>query len=133
MDGQIKRQNQELEFYLYMYLNYQQDNWCKLFLYTKYTYNLKQYLLYKYTPIQIAYGIWLFKFNNICHKTLLWHFVYTFVISAISDLQHLQRSRYPICNIRNVRDIRNTRNIRNGCNIHNTQDICSSCPVRLLT
>src|SRR6266700_6293163 len=52
-DGQIECQNQELESYLRIYLNYQQDNWYKLLLYTEYAYNSKQHLLHKYTPIQI--------------------------------------------------------------------------------
>jgi len=65
MDGQMECQNQELESYLCMYLNYQQDNWYELLLYTEYAYNSKQHLLHKYTPIQIAYGIQFSRFNNI--------------------------------------------------------------------
>ena len=56
-DGQTERQNQELESYLRMYLNYQQDNWCELLPYAEYAYNSKQHSSHKYTPIQIAYGI----------------------------------------------------------------------------
>ena len=38
-DGQTKRTNQTLEQYLYVYCNYQQDNWSKLLPLVKFAYN----------------------------------------------------------------------------------------------
>ena len=38
-DGQTEHMNQILEQYLYVYCNYQQDNWSKLLLLIKFAYN----------------------------------------------------------------------------------------------
>ena len=38
-DGQTKYMNQTLKQYLYVYCNYQQDNWSKLLLLMDFTYN----------------------------------------------------------------------------------------------
>ena len=56
-DGQTERQNQELETYLRIYMNYQQDNWVDLLPYAEYAYNLKPYLAYSESPIKVAYSI----------------------------------------------------------------------------
>lgn len=42
-DGQTERQNQELETFLRMYVNYQQDNWCELLPLAEYAYNSKDH------------------------------------------------------------------------------------------
>jgi hypothetical protein len=56
-DGQTERQNQELESFLRMYLNYQQDNWCELLPYAEYAYNSKTHASHGQCPIQVAYGM----------------------------------------------------------------------------
>jgi len=38
-DGQTKHMNQTLEQYLYVYCNYQQDNWSKLLPFAEFAYN----------------------------------------------------------------------------------------------
>jgi hypothetical protein len=41
IDGQIECQNQELEAYLRMFVNYEQDDWVELLPTAEFTYNLK--------------------------------------------------------------------------------------------
>lgn len=56
-DGQTERQNQTLETFLRMYLNYQQNNWCELLPYAEYAYNSKVHATTKASPIQLAFGV----------------------------------------------------------------------------
>lgn len=56
-DGQTERQNQELESFLRMYANYQQDNWVQLLPLAEYAYNSKKHAAHGQTPIRVAYGI----------------------------------------------------------------------------
>ena len=56
-DGQTERQNQELETYLRIYMNYQQDNWVDLLPYAEYAYNSKPHSAHGESPIKVAYGI----------------------------------------------------------------------------
>jgi transposase InsO family protein len=55
-DGQTERQNQELETYLRIYMNYQQDNWVTLLPYAEYAYNSKQHSGHGLSPILMAFG-----------------------------------------------------------------------------
>ena len=56
-DGQTERQNQELETYLRIYMNYQQDNWVDLLPYAEYAYNSKTHSAHGESPIKVAYGL----------------------------------------------------------------------------
>jgi hypothetical protein len=56
-DGQTERQNQELESFLRMYMNYDQDNWVSLAPYAEYAYNSKVHSSTKVCPIELAFGI----------------------------------------------------------------------------
>jgi hypothetical protein len=56
-DGQTERQNQELETYLRIYMNYQQDNWVGLLPFAEYAYNSKQHSGHMLSPIRMAFGI----------------------------------------------------------------------------
>lgn len=55
-DGQTERQNQELETFLRIYMNYQQDNWVDLLPFAEYAYNSKQHSGHGYCPIKVAFG-----------------------------------------------------------------------------
>ena len=55
-DGQTERQNQELETYLRIYMNYRQDDWVKLLPYAEYAYNSKEHSAHGHTPIRVAFG-----------------------------------------------------------------------------
>jgi hypothetical protein len=56
-DGQTERQNQELEAYLRMYVNYQQDNWVPLLPTAEYAYNSKAHASHRMSPIEVATGV----------------------------------------------------------------------------
>lgn len=56
-DGQTERQNQELETYLRIYMNYKQDNWVDLLAYAEYAYNSKAHSAHGESPIKVAFGI----------------------------------------------------------------------------
>jgi hypothetical protein len=56
-DGQTERQNQELETYLRIYMNYQQDNWVDLLPYAEYAYNSKNHSAHMESPIKVAFGL----------------------------------------------------------------------------
>ena len=56
-DGQTERQNQELETYLRIYMNYQQDNWVGLLPFAEYAYNSKPHSGHGESPIRMAFGI----------------------------------------------------------------------------
>jgi hypothetical protein len=56
-DGQTERQNQELETYLRIYMNYRQDNWVDLLPYAEYAYNSKAHSAHGESPIKVAYGL----------------------------------------------------------------------------
>jgi transposase InsO family protein len=56
-DGQTECQNQELEAYLRMFVNYEQDNWVELLPTAEFAYNSKWNSSTKHSPIELAYGI----------------------------------------------------------------------------
>jgi transposase InsO family protein len=64
-DGQTERQNQELETYLRIYMNYKQDNWVDLLPYAEYAYNSKSHLSHGESPIKAAFGIALKGFDRV--------------------------------------------------------------------
>ena len=55
-DGQTERQNQEMESYLRIYMNREQDDWATLLPYAEYAYNSKKHSATGYTPIELAFG-----------------------------------------------------------------------------
>jgi hypothetical protein len=57
IDGQTECQNQELEAYLCMFVNYEQDNWVELLPTAEFTYNSMWNSSTKHSPIKLAYGI----------------------------------------------------------------------------
>ena len=56
-DGQTERMNQELEAFLRMYVNYQQDDWIRFLSTAEYAYNSKIHSSHGKCPIEVAYGI----------------------------------------------------------------------------
>ena len=55
-DGQTERINQILEQYLRMYVNYQQDDWCKWLSLAEFAYNNSTHSSTKQSPFQTIYG-----------------------------------------------------------------------------
>jgi len=86
-DGQIKHTNQTLEQYLYIYYNYQQDNWPDLLLLTKFLYNN--------APSAIT-GVSLFFTNKDYHLNIIIHLERDITLYCIHefavDLNKLQNT-----------------------------------------
>jgi hypothetical protein len=57
-DGQTECQKQELEAYLCMFVNYEQDDWVELLPIAEFAYNSKWNSSMKYSPIELTYGIY---------------------------------------------------------------------------
>ncbi|KAF4539175.1 Reverse transcriptase domain protein [Lasiodiplodia theobromae] len=55
-DGQTERQNQELETYLRIYVNFEQNDWAEWLDQAAFAYNSKIHSVTGVTPIQLAYG-----------------------------------------------------------------------------
>lgn len=55
-DGQTERQNQELEAYLRMFVNWLQDDWAILFPKAQYAYNSKYNSTIQMSPIEAVTG-----------------------------------------------------------------------------
>jgi len=55
-DGQTKRINQEIETFLWHYVNYQQDNWINLLATTEFQYNDKQHTATGKIPFELNFG-----------------------------------------------------------------------------
>jgi transposase InsO family protein len=56
-DGQTERMNQELETFLRIYMDYQQDNWVGLLPFAEYAYNSKSHSGHGHSPIKMAFGV----------------------------------------------------------------------------
>lgn len=55
-DGQTERQNQEIESFLRIYMNREQDNWVALLPYAEYAYSSKKHAATGYSPIELSFG-----------------------------------------------------------------------------
>ncbi len=55
-DGETKRVNQELEQYLRVFCNFQQDNWAELIPFMEFTHNVRQHSATKKSPFEVWYG-----------------------------------------------------------------------------
>ena len=55
-DGQTERMNQEVEQYLRLYINYEQDNWCDLLPLAEFAYNNTSHSATGVTPFFANYG-----------------------------------------------------------------------------
>jgi hypothetical protein len=55
-DGQTERTNQEIEQYLQLYINHQQDDWMEWIACAKFTYNNQQHSATKFSPFKLEYG-----------------------------------------------------------------------------
>ena len=56
IDGQMERNNQELEQYLRMYVNHRQNNWAEWLATAEFTFNNKVHTATKTSPFQVNYG-----------------------------------------------------------------------------
>ena len=55
-DRQIERTNQELKWYLRMYINHRQNNWLEWLATTEFIFNNKIYIVTKSLSFKINYG-----------------------------------------------------------------------------
>jgi len=62
-DGQIESINQEIEIFLWHYVNYQQDNWTEWLAAAEFQYNDKRHIATKRTPFKLNFGRHLWKDN----------------------------------------------------------------------
>ena len=62
-DRQTKRINQEVETFLWHYVNYQQDNWTKWLAAIEFQYNDKRYTATGQTPFELNFERHLWKDN----------------------------------------------------------------------
>ena len=56
MDGQMERINQEIEIFLWHYVNYQQDNWTEWLAAAEFQYNDKRYTATERTLFKLNFG-----------------------------------------------------------------------------
>ncbi len=55
-DGETERVNQEIEQYLRIFCNYQQDNWAELLPFAEFAHNIRTHSATKRSPFEIWYG-----------------------------------------------------------------------------
>lgn len=55
-DGQIKKQNSTIEAYLWVFINYKEDNWAGLYLIAEFVHHNVKNTTIGYTPFQLQYG-----------------------------------------------------------------------------
>jgi transposase InsO family protein len=55
-DGETEHVNQELEQYLRIFCNYQQDNWAELLLFAEFAHNIQAHSATGHSPFEIWYG-----------------------------------------------------------------------------
>jgi hypothetical protein len=55
-DGETERVNQEIEQYLRVFCNYQQDNWAELLPFAEFAHNVRAHAATKQSPFKIWYG-----------------------------------------------------------------------------
>ncbi len=55
-DGETERVNQELEQYLHIFCNFQQDNWAELIPFMEFMHNVRQHSATKKSPFEVWYG-----------------------------------------------------------------------------
>ena len=55
-DGQIERINQEMEIFLWHYVNYQQDNWTDWLAAAEFQYNDKKHAAIGRIPFKLNFG-----------------------------------------------------------------------------
>ena len=60
-DSQAERINQEIETFLWYYMNYQQDNWIDWLAIAEFQYNNKKYVTTGRTPFELNFGRHLWK------------------------------------------------------------------------
>ena len=62
-DGQIERMNQEIEVFLWHYINYQQNNWIKWLVVAEFQYNNKKHIVTKRTSFKLNFQRYSWKEN----------------------------------------------------------------------
>ena len=55
-DGQTERVNQEIEQYLWVYINYRQEDWSEWLSMAEFSYNNKIHSAIGFTPFQLTEG-----------------------------------------------------------------------------
>ena len=55
-DGQIERINQEVEVFLWYYVNYQQDNWTDWLAAVEFQYNNRKHVAIEHTLFELSFG-----------------------------------------------------------------------------
>ena len=96
-DGQTKHMNQTLEQYLYVYCNYQQDNWSKLLLFAEFSYN---------NAPSVTTGVSLFFANKGYHLNITVHSewniasskAYNFAVD-LDKLQNILKAEISMCHM----------------------------------